>query len=695
MKKRAIGFAAVIAALFGCSSEAPETAATSRPELIVIFSVDTLRADRLGVYGYENASTPHIDDFASEAVLFESAFAQAPLTLPSHVSMLTGRTPAETGVRDNLGFRLDPSIPSIPVALAEQGYRTAGFVSSWVLRSETGLSTIFDSWDDEIVGGGVDAVGELSRPGAETVDRAITWLDRTAGPRFLFVHIFEPHAPYEPTPEFAGSSSPYDGEVAASDELFGRFLDAMRARDLYDDSLIIFLSDHGEGLGDHGESEHGIFLYREAIRVPLIVKLPDSNRGRRIAAPVALLDIPATIGEITGLAGRTFESDGKSLMPLVEGAAAEGNRTITSETMYPRIHLGWSELVSVVEGDHHFIDAPAVELYDMTTDPGERENIANDERRVVARLRELTGSYDRTIRPMAAIDPGEAEKLASLGYLSGGSAPEGSLPDPKEKIGELETFTGAHALLQEGKAGHAVENLEKLLDGNPHFADAWILLARAYERMNRLEDANTSYRRAIETAPNLAAGTSLSIARVLTALGRFEEAVEHADLAETQHPEAARIARARARLLAGNAAAAEVELSELRTGDPLYAEAMLVRSQIEIARRQPEKALAALDQAAGAARKPLETLEMLRADALARLGRIDEAKQSFRREIELFPHNREAYLRLIAIHVLERSFEQAERTAESLERANPGSSPMIADAYRKLGREDLASKWSR
>lgn len=694
MTRRAIGFAAVIAALFGCSSEAPDTADTSRPELIVIFSVDTLRADRLGVYGYERASTSHIDGFASEAVLFESAWAQAPLTLPSHVSMLTGKTPAETGVRDNLGFTMDPSIPSIPVALAEQGYRTAGFVSSWVLRSETGLGAIFDSWDDEIAGGGADAVGELSRPGAETVDRAIAWLDRTTGPRFLFVHIFEPHAPYEPPPEFAGSSSPYDGEVAASDDLFGRLLDAMRARGVYDDSLIIFLSDHGEGLGDHGESEHGIFLYREAIRVPLIVKLPHSKRAQRIAAPVALVDIPPTIREITGLAGHTFEYDGKSLVPLIEGAAEE-TRAITSETMYPRIHLGWSELVSVVEGDLHFIDAPAVELYDMTADPGERENIANDERRVVARLRELTGAYDRTIRPMAAIDPGEAEKLASLGYLSGGSAPEGSLPDPKEKIGDLETFTEARALLQEGKAGRAVESLEKLLDGNPRFADAWILLARAYERMNRLEDAYTSYRRAIETAPNLAAGTSLSIVRVLTAMGRFEEALEHASLAETQHPEAARIARARARLLSGDPAAAERELSGVRTGDPLYAEAMLVRSQIEIARRQPERALAALDQAAGANREPLETLEMLRADALARLGRIEDAKRAFEQEIRHFPHNREAYVRLMAIQVLEGSLEQAERTAESLERANPGSSSMIADAYRKLGREDLASKWSR
>ena len=678
--------------LLGCGDEAPEARAGDRPELIVIFSVDTLRADRVGAYGYERGSTPKIDAFARDGILFESAFSQVPLTLPSHVSMLTGQAPAKNGVRDNLGFRIDPKTISIASTLSGAGYRTAGFVSSWVLRGETGLGQMFGTWDDEIGAVGADAVGELSRPGSETVDRAIGWLRQSSGPRFLFVHIFEPHTPYDPPAGFSNASDPYDGEVSASDALFGRLTDELRSSNLYDDSLIVFMSDHGEGLGDHGEEEHGIFLYREAIHVPLVVKLPMGDRaGSRVTEPVALLDIFPTIVEIAHL-GSVPGLEGSSL--VAEQTVESDARTIVSETMYPRIHLGWSDLVSVVKSNHHLIDAPSVELYDMSTDPDEKSNLASDRRRVVAELREVAASVDRTIESMTAIDPAEADKLASLGYLSGGSSQTGPLPDPKDRIGDLESFTSAHDLLANGRPAQAAERTRELLERNPQFADAWILQARAYERMSRFEDAYRSYRKAIEVAPNLAAGTSLSIARVLTSMGRYAEAAEHAAVAAAQHPEAVKIARARAKLFSGDPGGAERELAGIRSNDSLFSEAKLVQSQIEIARRQPERALAAIEEAQHAVNQPVETLEMLRADALVRLGRIAEAKAAFEREISLFPHNREAYLRLMAIQVLEGNLPQAEATATRLEKTNPGSAAEIADAYRKLGQQSLASRWA-
>ncbi|MFY9550584.1 MAG: sulfatase, partial [Thermoanaerobaculia bacterium] len=268
------------------------TSAAGAP--VILISIDTLRADHLPAYGYRKVETPNLDALRRDSVLFENAYSHVPLTLPSHVTIFTGLLPPQSGVRDNLGYALGPAPPTLGSALKAKGYATGGAVSSIVLSHATGVSRGFDFYEDGIEPTKANqTISRVQRNGAETAALLTNWIrGRGKGPFFAFLHLFEPHSPYEP-PEPYRSRYPllYDGEIARADEIVGGFLQDLKDRGLYDRALIVFLSDHGEGLNDHGEDEHGVLLYREAIHVPLIVKLPGSRRaGETVAAPVALVD---------------------------------------------------------------------------------------------------------------------------------------------------------------------------------------------------------------------------------------------------------------------------------------------------------------------------------------------------------------------------------------------------------------------
>src|SRR5262245_3829558 len=263
---------------------------------IVVISIDTLRADHLPAYGYAKVKTPAIDALAADGVIFERAYSHAPQTLPSHVSMLSGRLPFEHGVRDNIGFTVKADEPLLPRLLHDAGFATGGFVSAYVLRDETGIARGFDLYDATLPPSSPEvAVGELQRDGMQTLAAADRWLDSTSSRRlFLFFHIYEPHSPYTPPQRF-NALAPYDGEIAYADEIVGGLLDSLKRRGLYDNALVVLTSDHGEGLGDHGEQEHGLFVYRETIRVPLIVKLPGNHERRHVSTPVQHIDLLPTI----------------------------------------------------------------------------------------------------------------------------------------------------------------------------------------------------------------------------------------------------------------------------------------------------------------------------------------------------------------------------------------------------------------
>ncbi len=287
---------------------------------VVIVCIDTLRADRLPAYGYAKIQTPAIEALRADGVLFEQAWAHSPLTLPSHASILTGRLPFEHGVRDNLGFTLKPGEATLAEMLKSRGYSTGGFVSAYVLRAETGIGRGFDTYDARLPASSPEvAIGEVQRDGAETVAAAAAWLaSQPSSKLFVFLHLYEPHTPYAP-PERFRQYEPYDGEVAYSDELVGRLVSALKQKGLYEPALIVLLSDHGEGLGDHGEQEHGLFLYRETTHVPLIVKLPGQREsGRRVGAPVQHIDLVPTILDAVGAARPA------GLARSIAGAAAVG-----------------------------------------------------------------------------------------------------------------------------------------------------------------------------------------------------------------------------------------------------------------------------------------------------------------------------------------------------------------------------------
>src|SRR5262245_46756737 len=309
---------------------------------IVVISIDTLRADHLPAYGYTKVKTPAIDALAADGVVFERAYSHAPQTLPAHAALLSGRLPFETGVRDNVGFTIKRGERLLPQMLRDRGFSTGGVVSAFVLRKETGIAQGFDFFDGDMPSASQElTIGEVQRDGMASEAIAEKWLDTAGTSRaFLFLHLYEPHKPYAPPERFA-QYAPYDGEVAYADEIVGKLLQYLKSHQLYDRSTIVLLSDHGEGLGDHGEQEHGLFVYDEAIHVPLVIK-QESNvgAGKRVKDLVQHIDIVPTVLDFVK-APIPGQLRGRSLKPLLEGTGRPTPAPVYSEALYARYHFGW------------------------------------------------------------------------------------------------------------------------------------------------------------------------------------------------------------------------------------------------------------------------------------------------------------------------------------------------------------------
>ncbi len=457
---------------------------------VVLVSVDTLRSDRLPAYGYRAIRTPALDRFRADAILFRRAWTHYPLTAPAHTSMLTGLLSQQHGIRDNSGYTLDRGVTTVAQQLQSRGYRTGAFVSSAVLDEDTGLGRGFERWDDDF------EKGETTRRGDATVAAALAWLDTRKGrPFFLFVHLYEPHTPYEKLP---GVADAYDAEIVRVDGIAGALFEALRTRKLYDDALIIFTSDHGEGLGEHDEREHGTLLYRTTLQVPLIVKLPRAAlRGRSVDADAQLIDLAPTMLEHASLPREAAKLSGTSLVKL---AREDGpTRAIHAETMYPRNQLGWHELRSVLRGDLHLIAGRRVEMHDLRADPGERVNVADARRReAVALLQELR-RMAAVPSPAASASAEKAEALRSLGYLSGGSGDETTYhPDPRDRMPVLAQQLKLTAALRRAEYDEALRRAEAILAGNPTFIEVWERKAIALLGLGRRKEAEAAVQRAMQ-----------------------------------------------------------------------------------------------------------------------------------------------------------------------------------------------------
>ncbi|HET7436993.1 MAG TPA: sulfatase-like hydrolase/transferase, partial [Thermoanaerobaculia bacterium] len=586
--------------------------------------------------------------------------------------------------------------------LKARGYESGAAVSAYVLRANTGIAKSFDFYDDGIQSRANVPVGALQRPGSETSSIAKDWIAaRKEKPFFFLLHLFEPHSPYTPPEPFRSAVKlPYDGEIAAADAIVGDFLEALRRDGIYDRAAIILMSDHGEGLSQHGEPEHGVFLYREAIHVPLMVKLPRATRGGETNdAVVGLTDILPTVAEITGAAAPAGVH-GASLLRAT--AKADASRRIYSESLYGRIHLGWAELRSLTGADYHFIQAPRPELYNVRNDPAETHNVLADERRTYASMRDELAKYGSAIEMPASIDPEEAKKLAALGYVgSTAQTQSGPLIDPKDGMPQIAAMTKAMRLVNEGKEAEAVDALRKIVAENPRLSDAWDQLGMSLEALGRYDEAIDAYKKAIEVAPTLAGEFGLRLSSVMLRAGRLDEAAAHARLGEKVNYGTAHLLLARVALQKKEYAQAEQEarLAEQDNHNDLAAK--VLRARLYNEQERPREALALAQEVAQAANErktgPIESLFFVIGDALARMQRNAEAIQAFEKEIELFPHERQPYANLYLVYLIENRQSDAQAALDRMVRANPNRPAMLFAAHtaETVGDARGAAMWRK
>jgi len=506
---------------------------------VLLLTLDTTRADHLGAYGADEADTPHLDALAREGALFERAYAVTPVTLPSHATLLTGLDPPRHGVRNNGIHHLEDSVTTLPERLRAAGWRTAAFVSAAVLERRYGLAQGFETYDDDLSGGGARGERAMTeRPASVTVDAALAWLDALPGatgdpaaPFFLWVHLFDPHAPYAPPPPFAErfAASPYDGEIAYLDSQIGRLLAHPRLTGASDDVVVVAIGDHGESLGDHGERTHGMLVYDSTMRVPFLLRVPSGPRGLRIETPVSQADLVPTLEDLLDLpAGeRSGELPGRSLLPELTGESGPSDsepRGGTRRILYGESHVafhayGWAKLRTVWQSEggrlEKFIEAPTEELYDLHRDPDESDNLlaGGAEAEVRKRRDELAAalaawSGETPERETALDRDREAEaRLRSLGYLpTGGRRPAGApRPDPKNVIGVHEELQRVGVSLEHRRFAEAARELRSVLARDPENPSALRDLARALGELGRLDDAAAALKRALELDPSDAA----------------------------------------------------------------------------------------------------------------------------------------------------------------------------------------------
>ncbi|MBI2222421.1 MAG: sulfatase-like hydrolase/transferase [Acidobacteria bacterium] len=653
---------------------------------IVLISIDTLRADRLPAYGYTRIRTPNIDRLAADGALFERAYSQSPQTLPAHTSILSGRLPFAHGVRDNIGFSVAKDERMLQHALHETGFETGGFVSAYVLRRQTGIGAGFDVYDDRLPPASADKpLGQVQRSGGDTVAAAIRWIDGRASPKFfLFVHIYEPHRPYSPPQRFA-AADPYDGEIEYSDAIVGRLLDDLRAKRLYDRATIVLVSDHGEGLGDHGEDEHGIFLYRETIQVPLIVKLPASRgAGRRLSTPVQQIDLAPTLLDLgsAGAAGSQPRDalPGRSLVPILDGTGAIAETSLYAESLSPRYHFGWSELYALTDGRYRLIRAPRDELYDIAQDPAERHSIAGDRPQVVSAMRRaLDGLIGAAAvgRPSAVSDE-DRRRLAALGYVGTQTGaplllPADRLPDPKDKVAVLQKYRRATDLAGARRFADASALYRELLREDPELTDVWLQLAEVYGRRGLVVDAVAAYREVLKRSPKDPAGLTGAAAGLLR-LGRLDEARAHAELALDVAPAGAHELLARIAIERGDPAEARRHAKLAQAADPglpmtAFAEGLLLHREGRFAAALGQ--LMAAKEALADRTVQMPDVHYYIGDSLARLERYDEAERFFLAELDLLSGHVRARAGLAMLYKAQRRDADAARAIADLIRHAP------------------------
>jgi arylsulfatase A-like enzyme/Tfp pilus assembly protein PilF len=539
MKKlRAIVLGTVVATAAGALWYfAGRDASVARDDFnVLILTLDTLRADRIGAYGDRAASTPNLDRLAQEGVLFEQAIASVPLTLPSHSTLFTGMLPPRHGVRDNGGYVLDPRHPTLAKTLKDGGWSTGAFVGAFVLDAKWGLDQGFDTYVDkfDVAKYKTLSLGDIARRGDEVVDNAMPWLEQHAGKRFFaWLHFYDAHSPYNPPEPFKTrfADHPYAGEIAFVDHQVGRVLRWLDTKGLADKTIVVVIGDHGESMNEHGEGTHGLFIYDATTRVPFIVRAPGQRwGGRRVASTVRSEDVMPTVLDLLGRAAPP-QVQGTTLLPLLAGTSQDLNLDAYSESLYARNHYGWSDLRALRSGRYKYISATKPELYDLERDPSELTNIFAERRPLAERMAqelERLGTAEETSAAPSAVDPETRERLAALGYIgSFAHAPRKAgeaLPDPKDKIHIFNLMTTAQETNGKDDGDAAIERLRRIVTMDPDILDAWIMLGNEYFRKKEHRLALAQYQRALQINPDYDLAT-VNLASAYRALGDYDAAV--------------------------------------------------------------------------------------------------------------------------------------------------------------------------
>jgi choline-sulfatase len=703
--------------LVGCSGgDSRRPSAAERPNVLLV-TIDTLRADRVGSYGHVSASTPVIDALAARGVRFETAVVHAPLTGPSHASILTGQTPLGHGFRNNSGYVLAPTIRTLAEDFGQAGYRTAAFVSAFPLDRRFGFDRGFETYDDRLPkGNDPRRTPYVERFADATTEAVLRWLaaqspqESARAPWFLWTHYYDPHAPYEPPADLAArhAAAPYDGEIAFVDRELGRLLAALDARGDTGRTIVLVTADHGESLGEHGEGTHGIFVYDATIRVPWVMAGPRIPAGRVPATVARSIDVLPTLLDYAGLPART-DVDGRSLRPAADGHEM-GDAPAYAESLYPELELGWAPLHAWRTSTFKFIKAPRPELYDLEKDASERTNRIGEH---AARASELGSRLDTELRrqvPTAeapAVDPDAAERLRALGYASGGrpvrAAAGAALRDPKDGVRLLPRLNrGMSAARTEPDL--AIRELTAVLAEDPGLFMARRTRAVAYAAAGRHGLAVADLR-ALDKAGQLTPEDAVVLGDNLRSAGRLEEATLILERAARENPTFVQPL---------------ISLAEVRIQERQYDDAAavcervlkMVPDHIEALRRLGDLALLREDLQTAAARysrivdidggdvAALTKLGVVR----VRTGRGDEGIRMFQQAVERDPRNPEALLYLAgalassgrsaeALPYFERAIDADPDSTMALNglalaRLSAGDTRGAADAFRRSLRID-------
>jgi choline-sulfatase len=679
-------------------------AAQSRKPDVILITIDTLRADHVGCYGAANVKTPTLDGLARDGVVFERAIAQVPLTWPSHVAILTGTYPFQNGVQDFTGQPLGARFRTVAQAFRGAGYATGAVVSSFVLDRSWGLGRGFDYYDDAFAASEFETkdIALVERRAGESVTHAILWLRKTRGagsgreiqgpnasqrsadrsvratPFFLWLHLYDPHSPYDPPEPFRSEygGHPYDGEIAYADHELGKLIAWLKENHLYDSSLIVMTSDHGESLGEHGEDEHGFFVYNATVHVPLIVKPPAGSgiQAGRKNEPVETAAVAPTLMELAGVrkAGasdaiwKQFQVSSllaaKSEIATIQGAAAKSEVTpksgadaAYSETFYPFSSFGWSPLHALENGRFHFIDAPKAELYDLTNDPGETHNLAGEQPATLAafqeKLKALLGRdpFRAEDRAPGSLSPEAQTKLRALGYFGFRAAvsPEAlkkGLADPKDKLWEFNAILKAEDAFQKQRDEDAEALLRQVEEKDAKIYVIPFMLGEAELRHGNWEKAAAEMARCLELNPNFD-NAMTGLARALGKLGRGDEARGWLDKAIASNPENYGAWYQKGLLDAGDPAAAR----------KAFEKTIAIQPNFSAGQRELGLSLFAQKDYAAAASHLEKAIALGLSDArmhnylgicYAQTNRLEKAVREHQRAIELDPKLAEAHLNL-------------------------------------------------